>query len=289
MFQFMPIMFTFMLAPFPAGLVIYWTWSNTLSIAQQYVIMRRARRADRHKVGRRCGDARSRPDVARRGGGAAETERRSARDAGRDRGGAQALRRPVRLHAGRRVDRRRCRRSRLPEVAFAGRSNVGKSSLINALTGRARWPAPRTSPAARGRSTSSISAAGSLLVDLPGYGFAQASQTSMKDPAGLAAAYLRGRPTLKRVCLLIDARHGVKDSRPRDHGEPRRGRGVLPGRADQGRRAEGRRVPRAVAAAEAVARKHGAAHPAVLPTSSENGSASRAPDGDHRGRARLTL
>ena len=100
----------------------------------------------------------------------------------------------------------------LPEVAFAGRSNVGKSSLVNALTGR-RTLARTSSNPGHTRQINFFDLAGRLfLVDLPGYGFAQVSRSMKEAWQDLASAYLRGRPTLKRVCLLIDSRHGVKES-----------------------------------------------------------------------------
>ena len=98
----------------------------------------------------------------------------------------------------------------LPEVAFAGRSNVGKSSLVNALTGRKTLARTSSTP---GRTQQLIffDLGGRLmLVDLPGYGFASAPKESVARWTGLTRAYLRGRAELRRVCLLIDARHGIK-------------------------------------------------------------------------------
>jgi GTP-binding protein len=99
----------------------------------------------------------------------------------------------------------------LPEIAFAGRSNVGKSSLVNALTGRHLLARISNTPG-RTRQINFFGLAGRLLlVDLPGYGYAEASKTAAKRWSGLARTYLRGRAALRRVCLLIDARHGLKD------------------------------------------------------------------------------
>jgi GTP-binding protein len=98
----------------------------------------------------------------------------------------------------------------LPEVAFAGRSNVGKSSLINALTGRKGLARASNEPG-RTRELNLFLLDGRMrLVDLPGYGWAQAGKEVTRKFQNLGRAYLRGRPNLKRVYLLIDARHGLK-------------------------------------------------------------------------------
>jgi GTP-binding protein len=97
-----------------------------------------------------------------------------------------------------------------PEVAFAGRSNVGKSSLINALVSRHRLARASTEPG-RTREINIFELDGRLrLVDLPGYGFAKVSRGTARKFQDLGRAYLRGRPNLRRVYLLIDARHGLK-------------------------------------------------------------------------------
>ncbi|HEY9568546.1 MAG TPA: ribosome biogenesis GTP-binding protein YihA/YsxC [Thalassobaculum sp.] len=100
----------------------------------------------------------------------------------------------------------------LPEVAFAGRSNVGKSSLVNALTGRKTLARTSNTP---GRTQELIffDLGGRLqLVDLPGYGYAKVSKSKVQLWTDTLFAYLRGRTTLQRVNLLVDARHGLKDS-----------------------------------------------------------------------------
>jgi GTP-binding protein len=98
----------------------------------------------------------------------------------------------------------------LPEVAFAGRSNVGKSSLVNALTGR-RTLARTSNTPGRTQQLNFFDLGGRLmLVDLPGYGYARASKTAVRQWTGLTRQYLKGRPGLQRVCLLVDARHGLK-------------------------------------------------------------------------------
>ena len=98
----------------------------------------------------------------------------------------------------------------LPEVAFAGRSNVGKSSLINAVTGRTHLARASNAPG-RTREVNFFVADEVLrLVDLPGYGFAQVGRGEARKFQNLGRSYLRGRPNLKRAYLLIDARHGLK-------------------------------------------------------------------------------
>ena len=98
----------------------------------------------------------------------------------------------------------------LPEIAFAGRSNVGKSSLINGLVGMHKLARASNEPG-RTREVNFFDLDGKMrLVDLPGYGWAKASKSTVKQFQNLGRDYLRGRVTLKRVYLLIDARHGLK-------------------------------------------------------------------------------
>jgi len=98
----------------------------------------------------------------------------------------------------------------LPEVAIAGRSNVGKSSLLNALTGR-RALARASGRPGRTRQLNFFDLGGRLmLVDMPGYGYAEASRRVKEDWQGLMFDYLRGRPTLRRVLLLLEARIEIK-------------------------------------------------------------------------------
>ena len=157
----------------------------------------------------------------------------------------------------------------LPEIAFAGRSNVGKSSLINALTGRRALARASNTPG-RTRQLNFFDLAGRLvLVDMPGYGYASAGKQVKADWQGLMFDYLRGRPTLRRVLLLLDSRVEVKES-------DRAAMGLLDRaavayqlvltKADDVK-------PGTLAAKhaeiEALARKHPAAYPAVLTTSAE--------------------
>jgi GTP-binding protein len=101
---------------------------------------------------------------------------------------------------------------RLPEIAFAGRSNVGKSSLVNALTGRKTLARVSNTPG-RTQQLNFFDLGGKLmLVDLPGYGYSQAGKQVAADWTNLAIDFLKGRPNLRRVLLLVDGRHGLKDS-----------------------------------------------------------------------------
>lgn len=102
--------------------------------------------------------------------------------------------------------------SNLPEIAFAGRSNVGKSSLINALTSRKTLARTSNTPG-RTREINFFNLADRLmLADLPGYGYARVPRAQVEVWTKLVNSYLRGRPTLRRACVLIDARHGLKES-----------------------------------------------------------------------------
>ncbi|MBV8776495.1 MAG: YihA family ribosome biogenesis GTP-binding protein [Alphaproteobacteria bacterium] len=131
---------------------------------------------------------------------------------------------PEELEAGRLLFAKQCRfvsgagslealpSERLPEVAFIGRSNVGKSSLVNALTGR-RMLARTSNTPGRTQQINFFDLGGRLmLVDLPGYGYAAASKGAVKAWTSLVRHYLSSRASLRRACLLIDARRGITDT-----------------------------------------------------------------------------
>lgn len=159
----------------------------------------------------------------------------------------------------------------LPEVAFAGRSNVGKSSLINAITGRLKLARASTEPG-RTRELNFFMIGDTLrLVDLPGYGYAKAGRADIERWTKLTRDYLRGRQPLKRVLLLIDSRHGLKEH-DKDVMDALDTSAVtyqiVLTKADKVKPTELEAVSQAVAAAIA---KRPAAHPDVIATSSETG------------------
>jgi GTP-binding protein len=102
--------------------------------------------------------------------------------------------------------------SRLPEVAFVGRSNVGKSSLLNALTGRKALARVSQTPGATRQINFFDLGRRLMLADLPGYGFAKVSRSESEAWQEMIFAYLRGRAPLRRALVLLDARHAIKDS-----------------------------------------------------------------------------
>jgi GTP-binding protein len=159
----------------------------------------------------------------------------------------------------------------LPEVAFAGRSNVGKSSLINALVGMNKLARASNEPG-RTREVNFFDLGGRLrLVDLPGYGWAKAGKQVTKKFQNLGRDYLRGRVSLKRVYLLIDSRHGLKavDTEALDAlDEAAVSYQIVLTKADKLKKGEAEAV--AAATLKAIA-KRPAAYPAVIATSSEKG------------------
>jgi GTP-binding protein len=159
----------------------------------------------------------------------------------------------------------------LPEVAFAGRSNVGKSSLINGLVNQNHLARASNSPGRTREVNFFVLAEQLRLVDLPGYGFARVSKSVADKFQDLGRAYLRGRANLKRVYLLIDARHGLKavDGEALDALDVAAvSYQIVLTKADKMKPAE---VEATVAATLKAIAKRPAAFPKVLATSSEKG------------------
>ena len=162
----------------------------------------------------------------------------------------------------------------VPEIAYAGRSNVGKSSLLNALTNRKALARTSNTP---GRTQElNIFDIGEPLqmrfVDMPGYGFAEAPKDMVRRWRFLVNDYLRGRVVLKRALLLVDSRHGLKDV-DREIMEMLDKAAVsyhlVLTKADKVKTGE---LAETLEATTAEARRHPAAHPAIFTTSSETGS-----------------
>ena len=161
-----------------------------------------------------------------------------------------------------------------PEIAFAGRSNVGKSSLINAVTNRSKLARASNTPG-RTQELNYFDVGRPLvfrLVDMPGYGFAEAPRDMVKRWRFLINDYLRGRQVLKRALVLVDARHGLKDV-DRDVmtmlDDAAVSYHLVLTKADKVKPTE---LSKTIDAIRVEAAKHPAAHPLILPTSSETGA-----------------
>jgi GTP-binding protein len=157
----------------------------------------------------------------------------------------------------------------IPEVAFAGRSNVGKSSLLNALIGNKGLARTSNTPG-RTRELNYFLLGDALhVVDMPGYGYARASKSLVRGWNDLIRDYLRGRTQLKRVFLLIDSRHGVKENDKATMelmDKSAMSYQLVLTKIDKLKPSE---VAGVVEAAKVAAAKHGAAYPEVIATSAE--------------------
>ena len=161
----------------------------------------------------------------------------------------------------------------VPEIAFAGRSNVGKSTLLNALTGRKSIARASVTPG-RTQELNFFEVGDPTLfrlVDMPGYGFAKAPVKVVEKWKSLVRTYLRGRQVLARNLVLVDSRHGLKDvdrEMMKMLDEAAVGYRVVLTKADKIKASE---LAKTVAAVEAEAKKHVAAFPVLHVTSAEKG------------------
>jgi GTP-binding protein len=160
----------------------------------------------------------------------------------------------------------------LPEIAFAGRSNVGKSSLVNALTGRRTLARTSHTPGRTQQLIFFVLGEALVLVDMPGYGYAEAPKKLVASWTQLVRDYLRGRPTLRRLCLLVDARHGLKDN-DRELmemlDEAALSFQLVLTKCDK---VSGPALERLLAEVDAELRRHVAAHPDIVATSARTGA-----------------
>ncbi len=155
------------------------------------------------------------------------------------------------------------------EIAFAGRSNVGKSSLVNALTGRKTLAKTSNTPG-RTQQLNFFNLGGHLyLVDMPGYGYAKVSKEVRDNWDTLIFEYLRGRPNLRSVLMMIDSRHGLKESDIHLMGlldKAAVNYRIILTKADKG----GKGIDKIVAQVETTLKKHPAAYPSAMTTSAHD-------------------
>lgn len=156
------------------------------------------------------------------------------------------------------------------EVCFAGRSNVGKSSLINALTGRKGLARASNTPG-RTQEINFFTAGDLYVVDLPGYGFANAPVAVVAKWQALLKSYLQGRPTLRRVFVLIDARHGAKAVDEEIMTLLDRSAVTFQAVMTKTDKVRGDALEASMAATRAALARHPAAYPELILTSSEKG------------------
>ncbi|MEL7525434.1 MAG: ribosome biogenesis GTP-binding protein YihA/YsxC [Pseudomonadota bacterium] len=156
------------------------------------------------------------------------------------------------------------------EIAFAGRSNVGKSSLINALTGRKGLARTSSTPGRTQMLNFFIAPDTPLtIVDMPGYGYAQAPKELVDAWTNLVFSYLRGRPNLRRVILLIDSRHGIKKNDLDTMALLDRAAVVYQVVLTKSDKIKPPQLDRLISETEAALAKRVAAHPLIVATSSE--------------------
>ena len=160
-----------------------------------------------------------------------------------------------------------------PEIAFAGRSNVGKSSLVNALTGRKALARVSNTPGRTQQLNFFDLGNGILsLVDLPGYGYSSVGKAKAAAWTETTRAYLKGRPELRRVCLLVDSRHGLKPGDEEIMTLLDRSAVVYQVVLTKADKASGPELAKVKAATAATLKRHVAAHPVIRVTSSQEGA-----------------
>ncbi|GAA0779576.1 YihA family ribosome biogenesis GTP-binding protein [Roseibium denhamense] len=156
------------------------------------------------------------------------------------------------------------------EIAFAGRSNVGKSSLINALTGRKGLARTSSTPGRTQMLNFFVAPESPLtIVDMPGYGYAQAPKDLVEAWTQLVFSYLRGRPNLRRVILLIDSRHGLKKIDLEAMALLDKAAVVYQVVLTKSDKIKPPALTKLITETEAALRKRVAAHPVIIATSSE--------------------